>query len=752
MDPKNQPLALPNSLADSNTSRGSLMLPPMVAAAEVPLGPPALTAPPTVSGLLHALRRRWLLATSLALLGGLLGVLAVFEVFPAKYVAHSRTKVAAHADQKLFGPSPHEEDFAIYKANLAAMIKSPVVVSAALNDAKDPALARYQGSAASLETALKTDYLLAPEVLRLSLAGDDPEEVTKIVNAVTDAFLKELEQKEKVKRQLHLDELNQNYRATLNVLDQKRRALRTRLRSEHLKDPATLLADYQNALSNLAMARKTMLDKKLEQIGAEQDFKSIEEQLQKPEKIPVPALQLEDLLKRHPVAEKIYLDMADTHRKIELTRASARPTAVQQLTASDVAHLANLEKSLNVLREQLRPQLELKARQDLASKMQGQAIDFKSRIQSLTKQQESLGVEVEKLQAEAQKLNPAHSAYPLDVMALQDDITRMETGLNRLGETIAGVKVEPVLGARVSLLQRAEVPGAKDASRQVKLAGVAGLGLAGLLLFGVGWLEFRARRITAADEVVHGLNMNLVGTLPALPPVSRGPVPAGTSPKDLYWQSQLNESVDSIRTMLLHAARTESLHVVLVTSAMEGEGKSSVASQLAASLARAWRKTLLVDADLRKPALHQILGVPQEPGLSEVLRGEVKPEDVIRPTALSRLWLMPAGHCDAHTLQALAQDGVHDMFHKLKEQYDYIIVDSSPVLPVADSLLLAQHVEGVIFSILRDVSRVPSVYGAQQRLVKLGVRVLGAVVIGDRAHVPSLAYPYQARAGAAAQV
>ena len=197
--------------------------------------------------------------------------------------------------------------------------------------------------------------------------------------------------------------------------------------------------------------------------------------------------------------------------------------------------------------------------------------------------------------------------------------------------------------------------------------------------------------------------------------------------------------------MLLHAARTEKLHTVMVTSALGGEGKTSLASQLAASLARAWRKTLLIDGDLRNPAAHKLFDVPQEPGFCEVLRGEAAVNDSVRPTSLSRLWIMPAGQWDAHAVQALAQENVHDLFEQLKQQYDFIVVDSSPVLPVADALLLGQHVDGVLLSVLRDVSRTPAVYAAQQRLNNLSIRTLGAVVIGDPGGPGSLAYQYPAR-------
>src|SRR5204863_224002 len=126
------------------------------------------------------------------------------------------------------------------------------------------------------------------------------------------------------------------------------------------------------------------------------------------------------------------------------------------------------------------------------------------------------------------------------------------------------------------------------------------VGMFGLLLFGVAFREFRTRKVTGVGEVAQGLGMSVLGTLPALPARARGAAAGGTA-KDAQWQSAMNESVDAVRTLLLHTARAGGIQVIMVTSAGGGEGKTSVASQLAASLARAWRKTLLVDGDLRNP-------------------------------------------------------------------------------------------------------------------------------------------------------
>jgi Mrp family chromosome partitioning ATPase len=91
---------------------------------------------------------------------------------------------------------------------------------------------------------------------------------------------------------------------------------------------------------------------------------------------------------------------------------------------------------------------------------------------------------------------------------------------------------------------------------------------------------------------------------------------------------------------------------------------------------------------------------------------------------------MPAGQCSLPTLQALAQDDPQPIFDQLRQRYDFIIVDSSPVLPVADSLLLGQYADALLFSILNNVSRLPKVYAAYQRLAMLGIRMLGAVMSG----------------------
>ena len=125
-----------------------------------------------------------------------------------------------------------------------------------------------------------------------------------------------------------------------------------------------------------------------------------------------------------------------------------------------------------------------------------------------------------------------------------------------------------------------------------------------------------------------------------------------------------------------------------------------------------------------------------------MLRGEVESADAVRATALSRMWVLPAGNGDAHALQALAQDNVRTLLEQLKQQYDFIVIDTPPVLPVTDTLLLGQHVDGMLFAILKDISRAPAIYAAQQKLAPLNVPTLGAVVLGADTEFGDKTYGY----------
>jgi capsular exopolysaccharide synthesis family protein len=751
-DPSNKPLALPRNGAQSPPSVASLILPGApsgFASPDKPTGPPALSAAPTPATLLAAVRRRWKTAVALGLVGAAAAVALAVVLVPGQYSATALLKVSARSPtlELVAGGGEPAADPTVTRGNQEPIIKSLPVLNAALNDEQVRALpvVREQVSpTAWLAKAVKVDFK-GPEILQLSMSGQEPAELQLLVNAVARAYVAYTDDQEKIRRQALLEQMRVNYKEEEASLREKQRVLQRTLDLNKMDDPETAKEKYTSKLRQLEEALKTVRDLSLKEIETRSELSEQKKLLEALPQAGLPDLTVEKYLQDDPLYKQQRTNLEKLDEETRNVRLSFNPTAAQPRLDEINRQKQGLQKEMAEYRQQQMPRLLDLFRAEAASTIG----KLERELEGVHKRQEYLRGEVERLDAETKRLSPAEQrAASSSVAALRQEAAMQEEALKKLGDRLETFKLAPALGSQVTLLQPAELPQVLDRGRQIKAAGGAGVGAFLLLLFGVAFWEFRTRKISAARDVVDGLGLSVVGTLPALPARARRPGTALVSKSDQYYQGLLSESVDAIRTLLLHAARTDDLQVVMVTSAGSGEGKTSVASHLAASLARAWRKTLLIDGDLRHPALHQLFNQPAGPGFSEVLRGEMGLHDAVRPTTVSRLWMMPAGHWDSHAVQALAQEGVRSMFAQLKEQYDFVVVDSCPLLPVADSLLLAQHVDGVLFSVLRDVSRAPAIHAAQQRLASLGVRTLGAVVIGTGTEAGGASYVYQAQARA----
>ena len=148
---------------------------------------------------------------------------------------------------------------------------------------------------------------------------------------------------------------------------------------------------------------------------------------------------------------------------------------------------------------------------------------------------------------------------------------------------------------------------------------------------------------------------------------------------------------------------------VLVTSAIGGEGKTTLAAQLSARCGNAGISTLLIDADLRRASLCPLLDVPEGPGLSDVLRNEARLEDVVIPVQGGTFHLLAAGTPVQDTSRILQRHDFAMLIAQLRQRYDMIIIDSPPVLPVPDALILGQWTDGALLAARFEISRSPQV-------------------------------------------
>jgi len=136
---------------------------------------------------------------------------------------------------------------------------------------------------------------------------------------------------------------------------------------------------------------------------------------------------------------------------------------------------------------------------------------------------------------------------------------------------------------------------------------------------------------------------------------------------------------------------------ILVTSSSLGEGKSTMASFLAIALSSyGERMTLLIDADLRKPCIHKLFNMGQSPGLAELLLGRASLEEVLNSTPLSNLKIIPSGKQIQKVSKALKTETLKSLLGQFKRNFGYVVIDTTPILPVPDSLILSRQTDGVI--------------------------------------------------------
>lgn len=195
-----------------------------------------------------------------------------------------------------------------------------------------------------------------------------------------------------------------------------------------------------------------------------------------------------------------------------------------------------------------------------------------------------------------------------------------------------------------------------------------------------------------------------------------------TSPR-----SEETEAYRAFRTLLL-LSRAGGLKSVVITSAIPGEGKTTTALNLAVTLAQLGKRAILFDADLHKPRLHAALKISNRRGLVSILAEGAKLEEVMQPTAVPGLWVVPSGPLTPNPSGLLSSDAMAALLEEVTAGFDYVVFDSPPVQPVADALILGAVTDGVVLTIRGGKTSREVVAKARNKLHRANVRILGALI------------------------
>lgn len=468
--------------------------------------------------------------------------------------------------------------------------------------------------------------------------------------------------------------------------------------------------------------------------------------------------------KAHEAAEIANL-AAEAYISFNLKEKNKQARTVREFVESQ---LAQTETRLNESEEQLRRMRETGTATGIANVLQSRILDLQTQLANLLPKLTEAHPDIIRLREQLLKLEAQLRELPageLEFSRLTREVQANEKAYGTLRGRLEEARIaEAEKIANASIIERAPVPGAPIHPR--KRLGIAIGGLLGLLVGCI--LAFVVETLDTSIGTIEDVEALLgVPVLAVIPNVGReerfGPY-RSIRRRLMRWAPQRLKPTPHENKMALHShtdphsVASEAYRIlrtnikfsperkmVLVTSAGPGEGKSTVTSNLGIVTAQTGARTALIGADLRRPELDRIFGLQREGGLTEVLSGEVPLEramrglsdfilgkfgydEAVKSPYLANLFLLTPGRLPDNPVEQVGSKVMQELLSRLRSQYDVVLVDSPPLLPVADSLMLAPSTDGVV--LVYEVGRISraALLRAKTQLESVGAKLLGVVL------------------------
>ena len=346
-------------------------------------------------------------------------------------------------------------------------------------------------------------------------------------------------------------------------------------------------------------------------------------------------------------------------------------------------------------------------------------------LSSVREQMDELSVLIEETQAAIDSLGvPETTQQEAELSRLETILAGYRTSYIGLLQSYEQMRLTAAQTAdNVSVFRQAEVPDLDQPIRPRKtmntaLAGVVG----GMLAMGVAFLvEYLDDTVKTPEDISRALGLDTLGVIGKL---AKGTEELVAVARPL---SPVSEAFRVLRTNIRFSSVDKPIRTLLVTSAGPTEGKSTTAANLAAVMAQAGLKVIVVDADLRRPRLHQMFGIHPRGGLTgSLLEGTM--DGRLQPSQIEGLAVLPAGDRPPNPSELLGSRRLRELLGLLTQHVDVVVIDSPPVLPVTDAAVLAQNVDGVLLVVDAGETRRGIAQHAVESLRQVGANVIGVVL------------------------
>ncbi len=454
-----------------------------------------------------------------------------------------------------------------------------------------------------------------------------------------------------------------------------------------------------------------------------------------------------EVVKAALASRKGVLEGANEHL-FPLPAARADPTVAELRTT-----LIEVDKDVAALSDSYgpkHPQLQAaRARRDLLQTKLQEALSqlvgsLTAQLETLSNQEQELGQQYEEQNQLALEL----SKESLSFNRLQNEVDRQRRLFDVLVERMREVDVTAGYAkTNVEVVERADVPKAPikpKKARTVALSIFLGLFLGVGLAFSFEYLD---DTVKTPEDLEDRVGIPVLGFVPAMG--TKGPQRDGFSHRGSVSlaepTSSVTEAYRSIRTSLFFSAPAEETKALVVTSGGPGDGKTTTATNLALVIAQSGKRVLLVDADFRRPMVHKVFGLDSKVGLSTVLVGEAPLEQAVQKVehdgnVVENLDVLATGPKPPNPAELLDSQSMRRLLEEARQKYDRVIVDTPPVLFVADASIVSAISDGVVMVVKSATNTCSLARRAREQLEGVKARILGGIL--NDVHVSRLGYYY----------
>ncbi|MGK6353910.1 GumC family protein [Sphingomonas sp. DT-207] len=542
-----------------------------------------------------------------------------------------------------------------------------------------------------LRDNVSVEYTGDTRIAVLTFTSPDARIAARVANGYADAFIRNSLERRASSSNYALDFLRRQLAEAQERLQQSERAALDYARRTRIVDASNAASsNSQTQPQSLVTAQLVQLNEAFatataQRIESEQKWRTT---------AALPLLNIPEVLS-NPAIQQLINQRAELQAKYQeqLTNRQEDYPAVRQL-AAQIGEINDQVRSLATsIRGSIRSQYDASVARE--QQIEGKLDSLKN--STLSEQNQSIQLSILRREADTNRQQ-------------YDALLRRYNALN----AEAGVQTN-----NLTIVDRAEVAERPSWPKLPLTFGVA-LAIAALVsAAAVVGREQLLDSVRTPQDVTDRLDLALLGALPV----------ADDLKLDLQdVKSPSNEAINSIRASLALATAAGVPRSMMFTSTQAAEGKSSTCYALARSFARLGKTVILLDMDLRRPNAHHLFGVANEVGVTSVLTNQVSLDEAIHKTDVEGLSLITAGPVPLNPSDFIDGSGVPELIEELKRRYDIVMVDSAPVLGLADAILLSAHVEAIIFVIEANRNSIRGTQHAIHRIVDAGGSLVGAVL------------------------